>query len=115
MASASVYANGIQPAAWRRWFDAVGTAVLGTVSGAAVAAEQPALEPAELQQLLADAGCYDGESATGRLDEATRDALRRFQLATGLRPDGVAGPRTVHALCRLTAETRALRELGLVA
>jgi putative peptidoglycan binding protein len=113
MASASVCANGVRPPAWRRWFDAVGTAVVGAVSGETVVAGQPALETAALQHLLGDAGLL--VPVTGRLDGRTVAVLRRFQRSVGLRPDGVAGPRTVHALCRATAGTRELRELGLVA
>ena len=113
MASASVYANDVRPAAWRRWVHAAGAALVGAVSGETVVAEQPALEPAALQQLLGDAGLL--VPVTGRLDERTVATLRRFQRSAGLRPDGVAGPRTVHALCRETADTRELRELGVVA
>ena len=36
----------------------------------------------------------------GRFDSATAAALRRFQRARGLDPDGIAGPRTFRALTR---------------
>ena len=36
----------------------------------------------------------------GRFDKATAAALRRFQRARGLTPDGVAGPKTFRALAR---------------
>ena len=104
-----------RPVGWRRWLDAVGTAVVGAVSGETVAAEQPPLGTADLQRLLVDAGLLTPAAITGRPDDWTLAALRRFQATAVLRVDGVAGPRTVHALCQAAADARELRELGLAA
>lgn len=41
----------------------------------------------------------------GRFDAATAAALRRFQRARGLDPDGIAGPRTFRALTRTPPKT----------
>ena len=35
--------------------------------------------------------------------------MRTFQARTGITPDGVAGPRTVHRLARYAKESRELR------
>jgi murein L,D-transpeptidase YcbB/YkuD len=53
-----------------------------------------------LQQRLRAGGDLTGESATGSLDRATEDALRRFQARHGLDPDGIAGRDTIAALDR---------------
>lgn len=42
----------------------------------------------------------------GRFDAATAAALRRFQRARGLDPDGIAGPRTFRALTRTPAKPK---------
>jgi murein L,D-transpeptidase YcbB/YkuD len=39
-------------------------------------------------------------------------AIRRFQGRVGLAVDGIAGPRTVHALARYAEEARDLRVLA---
>jgi peptidoglycan hydrolase-like protein with peptidoglycan-binding domain len=50
-----------------------------------------------LQQRLRALGYYQGQ-ITGNFDAATKDAVIRFQQASGLRSDGVVGPRTFTAL-----------------
>jgi soluble lytic murein transglycosylase-like protein len=45
----------------------------------------------------------------GRFDAATAAALRRFQRARGLDPDGIAGPRTFRALTRTPSKARKAR------
>ncbi|HET7513777.1 MAG TPA: LysM peptidoglycan-binding domain-containing protein [Gaiella sp.] len=50
----------------------------------------------------------------GRFDAATRTALRRFQRARGLAPDGVAGARTFRALVRGGSATTAPARAALV-
>lgn len=45
----------------------------------------------------------------GRFDAATGVALRRFQRARGLEPDGVAGPRTFRALRRTPSKATTTR------
>lgn len=45
----------------------------------------------------------------GRFDAATAAALRRFQRARGLDPDGIAGPRTFRALTRTPTKVATTR------
>ena len=55
----------------------------------------------ELQGLLAKAGAYHG-AATGQYDMQTIAAVRNFQSARGIEPDGVAGQQTLILLYRAT-------------
>jgi LysM repeat protein len=50
----------------------------------------------------------------GRFDAATRAALRRFQHARGLTPDGVAGAKTFRALVRGRAAAKAPARAAIV-
>ena len=47
----------------------------------------------EIQEALLKAGFYDGE-VDGQLGPKTKSAIREFQEANGLNPDGVVGSRT---------------------
>ena len=47
----------------------------------------------EVQQALKNAG-FDPGSVDGRMGARTRTAIRDFQIANGLEPDGKVGPRT---------------------
>lgn len=47
----------------------------------------------EIQQALQKAGFYEGE-VDGQLGPKTKRAIREFQEANGLNPDGVVGSRT---------------------
>ena len=79
-------------------FSVVGTAVGGLIGWTDQA--PPAADPAALRALFDDLGMsHDDLDAT----------VRRFQTRVGLRPDGVAGPRTVHLLARYAKEARELR------
>ena len=86
----------------------VGTAVGGLIgwSGEPV----PAADPRSLRALFADLGERVGDTAA-----ELETAVRRFQARAGLRPDGVAGPLTVHALARYAREARDLRRFGRAA
>ena len=55
-----------------------------------------------LQNRLSSAGYYSGP-ITGYYGELTRLAVRKFQAAKGLAPDGVAGPNTLAVLLNQTA------------
>ena len=92
----------------RGMLSVVGTAVGGLIgwSGEPV----PAADPGSLRELFADLGLHVGESAAD-----LTSAVRRFQTRTGLDPDGVAGPRTVHLLARYAEEARDLRRVHLSA
>ncbi len=46
-----------------------------------------------LQRALGSLGFY-AQPANGAFDDATREAVRAFQSAQGLEPDGAVGPRT---------------------
>ncbi|MBN2358939.1 MAG: peptidoglycan-binding protein [Deltaproteobacteria bacterium] len=50
-----------------------------------------------LQRALQDAGVYGGK-VDGVFDQATEQAVRRFQRARGLSADGVVGPKTLASL-----------------
>ena len=75
----------------REMLGLVGTAVGGLIgwNGDPV----PAADPAALRELFADLGLRVGPA-----EEDLTAAVRGFQDRVGLAPDGVAGPRTVHAL-----------------
>lgn len=47
----------------------------------------------DLQQRLQEEDCYHGK-LTGHFDEATRQAVQRFQIIHNLQPDGTVGPAT---------------------
>jgi len=51
-----------------------------------------------LGALTSDAGGTPGLSVTGRFDEATEAAVKRFQAKLGLRPDGLVGRESWQAL-----------------
>ena len=88
----------------RGMLSVVGTAVGGLIGWSGDPA--PAADPASVRALFADLGMRGGD-----LD----DAVRRFQSRVGLRPDGVAGPRTVHLLARYAEEARDLRRFEYAA
>jgi peptidoglycan hydrolase-like protein with peptidoglycan-binding domain len=55
-----------------------------------------------------------GGAVDGRFDARTAAALRRFQRAAGLVPDGIAGPRTFRALRRVARAPQAARRVHVV-
>ena len=66
----------------------------------AVVTELPKEESArirEIQKALKSAG-FDPGSVDGRMGARTRTAIRDFQIANGLEPDGKVGPRTWNKL-----------------
>ena len=65
---------------------------------ALLAAELPALPARTVQLLLAAIGILAPDAVSGRFDPATADALRHFQEAAGLEPNGVPGRATADAL-----------------
>jgi peptidoglycan hydrolase-like protein with peptidoglycan-binding domain len=65
---------------------------------ALLAAELPALPARTVQLLLAALGILAPVAVSGRFDPATADALRQFQEAAGLDPNGVPGRATADAL-----------------
>lgn len=56
----------------------------------------------EIQSCLKNAGFYDGK-VDGIKGGGTRKAIREFQRANGLTPDGVVGPKTWELLSKHTA------------
>jgi membrane-bound lytic murein transglycosylase B len=85
---------------------ALGVAHLGDriLGGAAIAGEWPKGVPqlgrnerVEVQMRLATLGHYAGEK-DGRFGTKTREAVREFQLARGLLPDGYADAKVLNAL-----------------
>jgi hypothetical protein len=80
----------------------VGNAVGGLIGWTADPA--PSADPDSLRVLFEDLGVPVAPGAA-----ALESAVRRFQARTGLKIDGVAGPRTVHALARYAEEARDLR------
>ncbi|WP_238013110.1 peptidoglycan-binding domain-containing protein [Dactylosporangium sp. AC04546] len=87
----------------------VGAALAGTVNATDEAV--PPADPREVRALLAEVGLL----RPGAFEAQVSQALRRFQARAGLPVDGVAGPRTVHALTRYAREARHLRALGVAA
>jgi murein L,D-transpeptidase YcbB/YkuD len=67
----------------------------------------PAADPTTVRRLLEDLGLRSGADLV--------EGLRAFQARTGLRTDGIAGPRTVHLLSRYAKEARDLHRLDLAA
>jgi hypothetical protein len=89
-----------------RTLNAVGAALVGTVSAPAEAV--PPVDPRLVRRILAELGM-----ARHRAGEAeVNTALRRFQARSGLTVDGMAGPLTARALARSANEARHLREIG---
>ena len=88
----------------RDMLSAVGTAVGGVLGWSA---EPPPADSGTLRDLFADLGVHPGPTAA-ELDAT----VRAFQAWVGLPVDGVAGPRTVHALVRYAREARHLRGVG---
>jgi len=80
----------------------VGTAVGGLIGWSDD--DGPGADPASLRALFADLGARIGPAPAD-----LEAAVRAFQALVGLRPDGVAGPRTVHALVVYAREARDLR------
>jgi hypothetical protein len=80
----------------------VGTAVGGLIGWTD---ESPAAEPAVVRCLLEDLGLPPGADLGG--------GVRAFQARSGLKADGIAGPRTVHLLARYATEARELHRLDL--
>ncbi|HEY8565551.1 MAG TPA: lytic murein transglycosylase [Beijerinckiaceae bacterium] len=85
---------------------ALGVAHLGDrlMGGGPIRGDWPTDEPmldkdqrVELQKRLAGLGLYQGES-DGKLGSKTREAVRQFQLARGLTPDGYADRKVLGAL-----------------
>jgi len=86
----------------RGMLSVVGTAVGGLIGWNGEPG--PGAEPAAVRELFADLGLTVGAGP-----EELDTAVRRFQDRVGLKPDGVAGPQTVHLLARYAKEARELR------
>lgn len=67
------------------------------IASASATSSQPLLEDSaqvrQIQQALKAAG-FDPGTIDGRMGQRTRTAVRDFQVAQGLEPDGKVGPRT---------------------
>lgn len=62
----------------------------------------PGVTVTQLQRALKSAG-YDPGTIDGRLGKRTKEAVRSFQRAEGLKVDGVVGQKTWNALKRASA------------
>jgi murein L,D-transpeptidase YcbB/YkuD len=93
----------------RRTLSVVGAVLAGTVT--ASASDVPPADPRTVRALLVEIGALPSAAP----DTAVKPALRGFQARAGLAVDGVAGPRTCHALVRYAHEARELHGLGLAA
>jgi hypothetical protein len=82
----------------------VGTAVGGLIGWTGT---PPSADPSAVRALLEDLGLPRGSDLA--------EGVRAFQARTGLEPDGIAGPRTVHLLARYAEEARELNHLDLAA
>jgi murein L,D-transpeptidase YcbB/YkuD len=95
----------------RRALSVVGAVLAGTVTSSG--SNVPPADPRVVRALLTEIGLL---SADRGVDQARlQRALRRFQAVAGLAVDGVAGPKTCHALARYAREARELNLLGLAA
>jgi hypothetical protein len=86
---------------------------VGTVMGGLIGwsnEEGTGADPEAVRRLFADIGIIVPDGAADLADE-----VRRFQRHVDLRPDGIAGPRTVHLLARYAEEARDLREIRQLA
>jgi hypothetical protein len=99
----------------------VGTAVGGLIGWNET---PPAADPSAVRGLLEDLGMPSGaDLGTGvgggpappRPKNHRVAGVRAFQARTGLKTDGIAGPRTVHLLARYAKEARELHRLDLAA
>ncbi|WP_026691559.1 peptidoglycan-binding protein [Alteribacter aurantiacus] len=63
-----------------------------------------------LQETLKEKGFFTYHTATGFYGEVTRQAVREFQLANGLKVDGVAGPQTFGALGNTSSSGQAIEK-----
>jgi hypothetical protein len=92
----------------RRTLGVVGAVLAGTVT--ASGSDVPPADPRVVRALLVEIGLL-----RERADEAAvTGALRRFQSGAGLAVDGMAGPRTCHALTRYAREARELNVPGVM-
>lgn len=76
-----------------------------SLTASAVTSFQDSSRVREIQQALRNAG-FDPGSVDGRLGPRTRTALRDFQTAQGLQPDGKVGPKTWSKLEPFLMQTR---------
>ncbi len=65
------------------------------------------IDPKEIQKALTDAGFYKG-TIDGVLGTKSKDAIRKFQEANGLKVDGVCGPQTWEKLKAYAEEAAAI-------
>ncbi len=65
-----------------------------------IPAARVTLSPKKIQVALKAAGYYAGP-VDGKIGAQTRDAVKAFQKAKGLSPDGVVGSKTAAALARV--------------
>jgi peptidoglycan hydrolase-like protein with peptidoglycan-binding domain len=84
------------------FFSVMGTAVGGLIGWNDD--DGPGADPGALREMFADLGVR-----VGPLPADLEATVRAFQARVGLQPDGVAGPRTVHALAGYAKEARDLR------
>ena len=83
--------------------------VVGTAVGGLIGWTEgpPSAEPTVVRRLLEELGLPSGADLV--------EGVRAFQARTGLKIDGIAGPRTVHLLSRYAKEARELHRLDLAA
>jgi murein L,D-transpeptidase YcbB/YkuD len=70
-----------------------------TAASGAAAYKETALSPRQVQTALTAAGFYKG-AIDGNLGPKTRKAVKAFQRANGLTPDGMVGLKTSAALAK---------------
>ena len=87
----------VQPPTGSLWPSDAAAQPVGASTGASSASSSAVFtnKPAkrQIQQALKNAGFYQG-SIDGKIGPKTRDAIREFQRANGLKVDGVAGTNT---------------------
>lgn len=74
----------------------------GSLSRSTRESSAGSLSPKQIQRALKNAGFYNGP-VDGKIGSKTKDAIKAFQKANGLKADGIVGKRTSQELSKYLA------------